>query len=135
MVDRHIPKESTMRKSGRAAKESPTSVEPVTRPVVVFVGADQSENLVECNVGESLMKAAVNNAIEGIEGECGGNLSCGTCHIFVLEEPEVGVPPAEQQEADLLDALVDNLRPTSRLGCQVKMTAELNNLRVGIGNA
>ena len=124
-----------MRKSSGAVRENPTSVEPTTRPVVVFVGADQSEYLVECNVGESLMKAAVNNDIEGIEGECGGNMSCGTCHIYVLEEPEVGVPPAEQQEADLIDALVDNLRPTSRLGCQVKMTAALHNLRVGIGNA
>ena len=75
---------------------------------------------------------AVKNGVPGIVGECGGNTSCATCHVWVREEfwPLVGEPG--EMEEDLLDMGVSERRATSRLSCQVAVDDSLDGLTVDI---
>lgn len=103
-------------------------------PKVVFVGSDGQERPVEAQVGESVMSAAVRVGIPGIVGECNGNTSCATCHVWVREEfvPLVGVPEPGGMEDDLLDLGVGERRATSRLSCNIKMSTDLDGLVVEV---
>lgn len=102
-------------------------------PKVIFVGADGVENPVDAAVGESVMLAATKNGVPGIIAECGGNASCGTCHVWVREPyvDKVG-PPGEELEEDLLDMGVSDRRENSRLSCQIEVTPELDGLTVDV---
>jgi len=99
---------------------------------VVYVGVEGRERVVGATVGESVMTAAVKNGVPGIAGECGGNSSCATCHVWVREEflPLVGSPG--DMEEDLLDLAVSERRVTSRLSCQIPVTAALDGLTVDV---
>ncbi len=103
-------------------------------PKVTFVGDTGQEHVVDATTGESVMAAAVKNGVPGIVGECGGNASCATCHVWVREEfiAVTGTPEPGDMEDDLLDLGVDERRPTSRLSCQVRVTAELDGLTVDV---
>jgi ferredoxin, 2Fe-2S len=86
------------------------------------------------NANENLMSTAVANGLPGIEGACGGVGSCGTCHVQVEPEWVDRVGAATQLECDMLD--LDGLtNATSRLGCQVEITPELDGLVVRIPKA
>lgn len=102
-------------------------------PKVIYVGGTGEEHAIDATVGDSVMITAVRNGVPGIIGECGGNASCGTCHVWVREEffPLVGEPGPELEE-DLLDMAVTERRDTSRLSCQIKVTPELDGLTVDI---
>jgi 2Fe-2S ferredoxin len=101
-----------------------------TVPKVVYVAEDGDERSVDATAGESVMAAAVKNGVPGIIGECGGNASCATCHVWVEDEflPLVGTPG--DTEEDLLDLGVADRREGSRLSCQIAMTEELDGLTV-----
>jgi 2Fe-2S ferredoxin len=111
----------------RARKEGHDSV-----PKVIYVGLDGQERSVDAVEGESVMATAVKNGVPGIIGECGGNASCATCHVWVRDEylPLVGEP--NPTEDDLLEMGVSDRRPGSRLSCQIKMTPELDGLTVDV---
>ncbi len=97
-------------------------------PKLIFVGSSGEETAVEASVGISVMQTALESNIEGMDGDCGGECSCGTCHCFV----ERGrFPDPEQQESDMLEFLNE---PTenSRLGCQLVVTNEMDGIRVAI---
>ncbi len=104
-----------------------------TVPKVIYVAGTGQEHVVDAPVGESVMAAAVKNGVPGIIGECGGNASCATCHVWVREEfmPLVGGPSGEMEE-DLLDLAVSEPRDTSRLSCQIPVTPVLDGLTVDI---
>lgn len=89
------------------------------------------ETLVEAPVGISLMEAAVTNGIDGIEGECGGSMACGTCHIHILNS-DLALPPMKESERDLLEATCDAVSSLSRLGCQILVTEDFNNARLEV---
>jgi 2Fe-2S ferredoxin len=99
-------------------------------PKVIFVAVDGSQRTIDATVGDSVMATAVKNGVPGIIGECGGNCSCATCHVYVDEEflPLVGGPG--DMEDDLLDLGAADRRPSSRLSCQIKITEELDGLTV-----
>ncbi|GAA1881462.1 2Fe-2S iron-sulfur cluster-binding protein [Asanoa iriomotensis] len=97
-------------------------------PKVVYVDTAGVERVVDAAVGESAMSAAVRNGIPGIIGECGGNVSCGTCHVWVREEFRAGVGAPGDMEDDLLDLGVDDRRAGSRLACQIPLTTELDGI-------
>lgn len=101
-----------------------------TVPKVTFVG-DQVYT-VDAGVGESVMAAAVRNGVPGIIGECGGNASCATCHVYVRDDflPLVGEP--NEVEEDLLELGVSDRREGSRLSCQIEVGPELDGLTVDI---
>jgi len=101
-------------------------------PKVIYVGLDGQEYSVEAVEGESVMATAVKNGVPGIIGECGGNASCATCHVWVRDEylPLVGEP--NPTEEDLLEMGVSDRREGSRLSCQIKVSPELDGLTVDI---
>lgn len=101
-------------------------------PKVVYVDSAGEERVVDASVGESVMSAAVRTGVPGIIGECGGNVSCGTCHVWVREEYLDQVGGLADMEDDLLDMAVGDRRDTSRLSCQIAMTPELDGLTVDV---
>jgi ferredoxin, 2Fe-2S len=108
----------------------PGEGESRTVPKVIYVGEAGDERAVDATVGESVMTTAVKNGVPGVIGECGGNASCATCHVWVRDDflPLVGTP--NDTEEDLLDMGVADRREGSRLSCQIKMTDELDGLTV-----
>lgn len=101
-------------------------------PKVVYVGATGEARVVDAAVGESVMSAAVRSGVPGIIGECGGCLSCGTCHVWVRDEHLDQVGEVADMEDDLLDLAVGDRRAGSRLSCQISMTTELDGLTVDV---
>jgi len=101
-------------------------------PKVIFVAPGGAEYGVDVPVGQSLMEAAVRHGVPGIVAECGGACNCATCHVYVNEAflPLVG-PPGEWESEMLEDALATRT-PASRLSCQVKLTEDLEGIRVDI---
>ena len=87
---------------------------------------------IDAEDGLTLMEVARDNDL-GIEGTCGGSISCCTCHVVIEKEWFSKVGPANPDEEDMLDLAVD-LQPTSRLGCQIEITSELDGLIVNIPN-
>jgi len=98
-------------------------------PKITFVDPDGTQHTVEADVGSTVMEAALRNDIGGIVAECGGSCTCATCLVHVDEKwsPVVGPPSAE--ENDMLDSAFE-VKETSRLSCQIKVTQELDGLIV-----
>jgi 2Fe-2S ferredoxin len=99
-------------------------------PEVTFVAIDGSQYTIGARVGESVMATAVTNGVPGIIGECGGNSSCATCHVYIGEDFVSLVGPPNDLEDDMLDLAVSDRRPTSRLSCQITVTEALHGLIV-----
>lgn len=98
-------------------------------PSITFIAHDGSAQQVDAAPGLSLMQAAVEANVNGIIGDCGGACACATCHCYVDEAWLGKVPPAESNEAAMLDCVIDPAG-NSRLSCQIKVTAELDGLVV-----
>ncbi len=100
-------------------------------PKITFVPYRQEEITVEAEIGSTVMETAVRNGIPGIEAECGGACACATCHVYVEDGwyEKVGAP--QPMEEDMLDFAWE-VKPNSRLSCQMKVTAELDGLVVHI---
>ena len=96
--------------------------------VVAFDGARYD---IDAENGSTVMENAIANQVPGIEAECGGACACATCHVYVDEafSSVVGAPQA--MEEDMLDFAYD-VRPTSRLSCQIKVSDELEGLVVSV---
>jgi 2Fe-2S ferredoxin len=101
-------------------------------PKVVYVGSDGVDRTIDAIPGESVMSAALRTGVPGIIGECGGNNSCATCHVWVRDEFRDAVGGPGDLEADLLDLGVSDPRDSSRLGCQIELTDELDGLTVDV---
>ncbi len=98
-------------------------------PKVTYIAFDGEETIVDAKEGMSVMQSAVNNGVDGIVAECGGACSCATCHVYVDEAWFEKLPEAQAMEKEMLD-FVMSPQPTSRLSCQIKVTAELDGLVV-----
>lgn len=98
-------------------------------PKITFIEHDGKEQTVEAAVGTTVMENAIKNGIPGIVAECGGACSCVTCHVHVGEAWMEKVGKPSPMEEDMLDFAFD-VRPTSRLSCQIKMTDELDGIKV-----
>ena len=98
---------------------------------ITFIQPDGSQQIVDATLGGTVMEAARLNKIAGIEAECGGACACATCHVYVdAAWAEKAGKPASMEE-DMLDFAFD-VRPQSRLSCQMKVTAELDGLVVQV---
>ncbi len=97
---------------------------------VTYVEFNGRETTIEVPDGWSLMQAAVTNNIQGIVGECGGSMACATCHCYVDEARLKDLPPPEESELAMLDMAAAEVRPTSRLSCQIKASPILDGLVV-----
>lgn len=97
-------------------------------PKVTYVLPDGSERTIDVPAGLSLMEAAHQNDIP-LEGACEGSLACSTCHVIVDEQYFDMLDEPTEDEEDMLD-LAFGLTATSRLGCQIKASDDLEGLRV-----
>ncbi|MDA8231653.1 MAG: ferredoxin family 2Fe-2S iron-sulfur cluster binding protein [Magnetospirillum sp.] len=97
-------------------------------PKMTFVSPDGSRTEVEAPEGLSVLEIAHRNKVD-IEGACEGSLACSTCHVVVASEWYDRLEPASEDEEDMLD-LAFGLTSTSRLGCQIIMTKDLDGLTV-----
>ncbi len=97
-------------------------------PKVTYIHHSGAEHVVEVPDGWTLMQGATLNGIDGIVGECGGACGCATCHVYVDEAWAERLAPARDDENEMLDCTASERRPNSRLGCQIKLSGELDGL-------
>lgn len=97
--------------------------------------ADGREITLEVAEGESLMQAATQHGMPGIIGECGGSMSCATCHVVVDPAWADRAGPPGPFEEDMLDITEAGRQPTSRLSCQIRMGTALDGIVVGVPEA
>ncbi len=95
---------------------------------IVFVDTDGVEKEVDAELGLSILEIAHKNNID-LEGACEGSLACSTCHVIVSDDDFEKLKEPSEDEEDMLD-LAHGLTHTSRLGCQIIMTEELDGLKV-----
>lgn len=97
-------------------------------PKVTYIECGtEKEHTVEIATGMSIMEGALKYAVPGLEGDCGGACACATCHVYVDEAWVEKTGPRDELEADMLDFAFD-VTDQSRLGCQIKMTDDLDGL-------
>lgn len=98
-------------------------------PKVTFITHQGQPHVVEVAPGTTLMLAAVDNGVPGIDGDCGGQCACATCHVFVEPEWTDKVGGRSSVEDDMLNFAAE-LRDSSRLACQITVTEALDGLVV-----
>lgn len=98
-------------------------------PKIKYIENSGKEHDVDVPVGWSVMEGAVKNLVPGIDADCGGACACATCHVYVDPAWASKIAPKTDMEETMLDFAQD-LEPTSRLSCQIKVTAELDGLVV-----
>ena len=99
---------------------------------VTYIAADSKESRVEVRSGNSVMLGAVQANVRGIDAECGGCLSCATCHVYIDPLWIGRVPAPDAMELEMLDSVAAERKPNSRLSCQISVTPELDGMRVFI---
>ncbi|MDQ0691438.1 2Fe-2S iron-sulfur cluster-binding protein [Arthrobacter sp. W4I7] len=97
---------------------------------VIYTSHDGEVHTLEGGDGDNIMRLAVKNGIPGIEGECGGVLSCATCHVFLDPADSAKLPPMSELEDEMLDGAAEDRQECSRLACQVTLSSELDTLHV-----
>jgi 2Fe-2S ferredoxin len=97
-------------------------------PKMIFVERDGTRREVDAPLGLSVLEVAHKHGVD-IEGACEGSLACSTCHVIVDPSWYARLAKATEDEEDMLD-LAFGLQATSRLGCQIVMTPELDGLVV-----
>ena len=96
---------------------------------IVFIGHDGVRYELDAQNASTVMETAVKNGVPGIEAECGGACACATCHVYVDPAWASKLPAREEMEDSMLDFALD-VRPESRLSCQLKVTDALDGLVV-----
>ena len=90
-------------------------------PKITFTDHDVHDRIVEATIGDSVMETAVRNGIPGIIGECGGSLSCATCHVFVDPDDLALLPAMDEMEDEMLWGAAVDREANSRLSCQIRV--------------
>ena len=98
-------------------------------PKIIFIDYDGRRRTVQVASGTTLMRAATDNQVAGIDGDCGGNCACATCHVYIDPAWLERLGARSASEADMLN-LVADLRDTSRLACQIEVDTSLDGLIV-----
>jgi len=98
-------------------------------PKVTYVEHDGKTHTVEVSSGMSVMEGAVKHAVPGIDADCGGACACATCHVYVDAEWAEKTGKPSSMEESMLD-FANDVQPTSRLSCQIRISAALDGLVV-----
>ncbi len=98
---------------------------------ITIVGFDGTRFDILAENGSTVMENAVRNSVPGIEAECGGACACATCHVYIDDAWTDIVGAPETMEEDMLDFAYD-VRPNSRLSCQIKVRDALDGLVVNV---
>lgn len=96
-------------------------------PKITFIDYQGQETTVEGNVGDSIMEAALDNDVPGIDADCGGACACATCHVYIANDWLKIVGQPEDLEAEMLD-VAEGVKENSRLACQIKVSDEMDGL-------
>jgi 2Fe-2S ferredoxin len=102
---------------------------PMTK--ITYVEPDGERIETEGETGSTVMETAILNGVPGIVAECGGACSCATCHVYVDPEWTDAVGGPSAMEEDMLDFAFE-VKPTSRLSCQIRVRDELDGLVVHV---
>lgn len=98
---------------------------------ITFIESDGTVYETDAQNGSTVMETAIGNGVPGVVAECGGACTCATCHVYVDEAWTEVVGPPSVMEEDMLDFAFD-VRPTSRLSCQIKVRDQLDGLVVRV---
>lgn len=103
-------------------------------PKITFIDAAGTKRDVETKAGASVMEAAVQNMIPGIDADCGGACACATCHVYIGEGWLEKLKAKDDMEDSMLD-FAEDVQENSRLSCQILMSDELDGLVVSTPEA
>ncbi len=98
-------------------------------PKVIFIDHEGNSREIEAKAGTTIMEAAVQNLVPGIDADCGGACACATCHVYVDEAWFGKLKARDDMEESMLD-FAEDVRDTSRLSCQIQLTDELDGIKV-----
>jgi len=98
-------------------------------PAITYIEHGGTNHVVEVEDGLSLMEGAVSNGVPGIDGDCGGNCACATCHVYVDAAWADRTGDRTSMEASMLE-FAEGVTPESRLSCQITASAALDGLVV-----
>lgn len=96
---------------------------------ITFIEHDGAEHDVEIETGQSLMQLATDNAVPGIDADCGGECACGTCHVIVNREWFAKTGGIDDNEQQMLEMTPEQAE-TSRLACQITVSEALDGMVV-----
>jgi len=99
---------------------------------VTYIEADGTEHVVDVEEGTSAMEAALKNGVPGIDGDCGGQAACATCHVFVAPDWIERTGRADPDTEIPLLELGEGKTQYSRLACQIELTVALSGLRLAM---
>jgi 2Fe-2S ferredoxin len=99
---------------------------------IVFRTPQGTDYECEAEIGETLMAVARHHAVNGIEAECGGALSCGTCHVYLVAPANAVLQAPSEAESSMLEVVAAERRSDSRLACQIAIMPDLSGLFVEI---
>lgn len=95
-------------------------------PTIHYTDHEGTTLDINANQGDSVMETAVRNGVPGIVAECGGSLSCATCHVFVQEDQVDSLPEMSEMEDEMLYGTAVDREDCSRLSCQIKVTEDMD---------
>ena len=98
-------------------------------PKITYIENDGTVHTVEAEIGSTVMETALRNDVSSIVAECGGGCTCATCLVHVDDAWSAVVDPPTEEEEEMLDSAFE-VKPTSRLSCQIKVTEALDGLIV-----
>jgi len=98
-------------------------------PKVTYIDSEGTSRDVDAKSGSSIMEAAVQNMIPGIDADCGGACACATCHVYVNAEWMEKLDAKDDMEDSMLD-FAEEVKENSRLSCQLILTDELDGIVV-----
>jgi ferredoxin, 2Fe-2S len=128
---RHEPIEPTRRNRTAPAgtAQAKISIGSFAMVKITFIDSAGTARTVEGEVGSTVMETAINSGVPEIEAECGGACACSTCHVYIDEAWREKVGEPSPMEEDMLDFAFE-VRPSSRLSCQIKVREDLDGLVV-----
>lgn len=97
---------------------------------IIYIHPDERVERVEAAEGTSIMRAALEHGVAGIVGECGGQVMCATCHVYVDDDAEL--PAVSDDEDEMLDCTACERTSASRLGCQLKAGRDFSTIAVRV---
>jgi 2Fe-2S ferredoxin len=102
-------------------------------PQVTFVYSNGTRTSLDIPAGTTVMQGAIAAGLDGIVAECGGDMVCATCHVYILS-PELAdqLPPKTVSEEEILSFAVAPHKENSRLSCQIRLTERLDGLVLGL---
>ena len=101
-------------------------------PKITYIEHGGKSHTIEVSNGLSVMEGAVQKNIPGIDADCGGSMACATCHVYVNPSDFENLKAIEEDEISTLKEAANKPTTHSRLGCQVKLIKEYNNITVTI---